>query len=499
MQLQELIQGIAPIGVEGSLDREVSGIACDSRRVFPGMMFVAVPGRRTDGHDFICSAIDRGACAVVAQRNGFVSPRVTQIQVADTRSALAWAAAAFYGHPSRRLVTVGVTGSQGRTAVSFLARHLLAAAGRQCGLLGAVHYEIGDRIIPAQRTLLEAVDAQRMMAQMVRAGCGACVLEAGAQALAERRVDAVAFDVGVFTDLTHDPLAESEEAIHCFAAKRRLFGFLGEGGKPGTAVVNVDDWYGLQLVREIQAGQVLSYGLSESAQIRAGRVRLGPEGTDLRVETPRGGFDCRIPVLGRFHVYHALAAVGVALAQEIPLPIIEAGLRRLPQVPGWFERVFGGQPCGVFVDYVRTAEGLSQALSALREITAGRLLLTFGCVGDGDVATRQAMGEVAGSLADLTLVTSDNPRHESPAGIAGQIGAGLRRVNRGSWRMELDRTRAIDEILRVAQPGDSVLIAGKGHEAYQEHAGTVVPFDDRARAKEVLETLGWSRGRWQGR
>jgi len=491
MQLQQLICGLTPLRVEGSLQREVTGVTYDSRRVFPGMVFVAVPGHRRDGHEFISAAIDRGACAVIAERNGFSSRRATQIKVVDSRVALARAAAEYHGHPSRRLRVVGVTGTNGKTVVSFLVRHLLEAAGTRCGLLGTVRYEVGDRSLPAQRTTPEAVEIQKMLAQMVTARCAACVLEVSSHALDQHRVEGVAFDVGIFTNLTEDHLDYHGSVEEYYAAKRRLFALLQEGGKPARAVINIDDPFGARLHGETGAAVRISFGFTESATIRASRIRLGAEGTTMRVETPAGAIDCRLPLLGRLNVYNALAAIGTGIVLGLPLDLIRSALQSVPQVPGRLERIDAGQRFGVYVDYAHTADALHHVLEALREITTGRLILVFGCGGDRDPRKRAPMGRVAGEQADWALVTSDNPRHESPEEIAAQVVAGLRSARRGIWKVVLDRWRAIDEALRAARPGDAVLIAGKGHETYQEFADTVVPFDDRWHARETLEALGY--------
>src|SRR5436190_15095451 len=299
MQLKQLVNALAPLRVEGSLDRDVSGISYDSRRVTPGMVFVAIPGKKTDGHAYISTAIDRGATAIICENNGFVSQRATKIKVADTRAALAWAAAAFYQHPSSKLRVIGVTGTNGKTTVAFMVKQILEAAGVNCGLIGTVRYEIGERVIPAQRTTPEALDIQQMMAQMLRADCQACVMEVSSHALEQKRVCAVEFDVAIFTNLTQDHLDYHGTMENYFAAKKKLFDAMARGTKKAGAVINLDDAFGARLSNETGIEGRLTYGLDQAANIRATQIRLGKDATHMVIETPHDRFSCRLPLIGR--------------------------------------------------------------------------------------------------------------------------------------------------------------------------------------------------------
>ena len=492
MQLRQLIQHFPDATVEGPLDREFSGIAYDSRRVTPGTVFVAIPGQNTDGHEFISSAVDRGAAAIICERSRAFPSRATRICVPDARAALALAAQSFYHHPSAKLKVVGVTGTNGKTTVAFMIKAILEAAGLRTGLLGTVRYEIGDRVIPAQRTTPESLEVQQMMAQMLKVDCQACVMEVSSHALEQKRVLGVDFDVGIFTNLTRDHLDYHGTMENYFAAKKKLFTALAKGTKKAAAVINIDDTYGARLANETTGLEVqLTYGVDTTARLRATKVELTPAGSRFVVETLERKFALRLPLIGRHNIYNALAAVGAGLALKVDVVKIQAALNAMRPVPGRLEAVACGQPFSVFVDYAHTDDALKNVLQTLREITKGRLLVAFGCGGGRDAGRRSKMGRVAAELADFTFITSDNPRKEDPSKIAAQIEDGYRAVRDEACCVELDRRRAIQQILGKAQPGDTVLIAGKGHETYQEFEDTVVPFDDRLHALEVLDELGF--------
>lgn len=492
MQLKDLVEQLAPLKTQGPLDRAISGVSYDSRRVSPGMVFVAVPGQIADGYDFVMDAIARGAVAVVCEKNGFVQSSASVIKVSDAREALGRAAAAFYQHPSSKLKVVGITGTNGKTTVAFMVKSMFEAAGIKTGLIGTIHHEIGNRVIPAQRTTPEAVEIQQMMASMVRNDCQACVMEVSSHALDQKRICGVEFDVAIFTNLTQDHLDYHETMESYFQAKEKLFTGLRASAKPGAAVINIDDSYGQRLTRSVNPEIVLSYGLASAAKIRATNIELSRDATRLQVELPDGNFGCRLPLIGRHNVYNALAAVGAGAALKLEKTTMQAALNQFKPVRGRLERVELGQPFGVVVDYAHTDDALRNVLTTLREITPGRLLLTFGCGGSRDTTKRAKMGRVAAELADFTLITSDNPRKEPPAKIAEQIVQGFPERRREACRVELDRRRAIQQLLGMARPGDTVLIAGKGHETYQEFEDTVVPFDDRIQAQEALQALGHS-------
>jgi UDP-N-acetylmuramoyl-L-alanyl-D-glutamate--2,6-diaminopimelate ligase len=491
MQLREIIETLPAASVEGPLDRPVSGITYDSRRVTPGMLFVAIAGQKTDGHDFIADAIERGATAVICERNGILFPRTTKIRVADGREALARAAIAYYAHPSSKMKVVGVTGTNGKTTVSFIVKAILEAAGIKTGLIGTVQYEVADRVIPAHRTTPESLEAQQLMAQMLQGGCGACVMEVSSHALEQKRVFGIDFDVAIFTNLTGDHLDYHGSMENYYQAKKKLFASLGQGMKKGAAIINIDDAYGARLFDDATLEVMLTYGMQKPARVRATNIELSRDGARFLVEAPGRNFAVRSPLIGRHNIYNALAAIGAGLALDIPVVKLQAALNAMPPVPGRLEKIVMGQPFGVFVDYAHTDDALRNVLMTLREITTGRLLLTFGCGGDRDTTKRARMGRIAAELADDTLITSDNPRKEDAAKIAEDVRAGFCSARPTGCAIELDRRKAIEEIIGKATEGDTVLIAGKGHETYQEFEDTVVPFDDRVHTQEALQGRGY--------
>ncbi|MCF7669420.1 MAG: UDP-N-acetylmuramoyl-L-alanyl-D-glutamate--2,6-diaminopimelate ligase [Verrucomicrobia bacterium] len=495
MRVKELISCIEAVSVEGPLDREVLGINYDSRRITPGMVFIAVPGQHFDGHDFIPDAVSRGVSAVVCERDAFVPPRVAKILVKDAREALALISCVYYDRPSRKMKVIGITGTNGKTTISFILKRMLEVSGIRTGLIGTIRYEIGERMIPAQRTTPEALDLQSMLSQMVRAGCKACVLEVSSHSLHQKRVLGIGFDVALFTNLTQDHLDYHGGMEPYFESKKKLFDGLREDLRPNAAVVNIDDKFGARLIEESKAAVNMTYGLSEPAMIKAINIRLGRLRTAMRVTGPGFDFDCTLNLIGRHNVYNVLAAIGASAAMNVKCDFMKEALESFPSVPGRLERLDCGQPFGVFVDYAHTDDALKNVLDILREVTPGKLILAFGCGGNRDPGKRPRMGEAAARLADFTIITSDNPRKEAAADIAEQIENGFKKVKTSGYIVELDRRRAIDTAIRSAHKDDTVLIAGKGHETYQEFEDTVVPFDDRIHACEVLGYMGFKENR----
>lgn len=485
MRLESITKLIQPLSVRGPLTFDIEGIAYDSRLVKKNYLFVALHGQRADGTRFIDDAIRRGAVAIVSEQDAWPRRDLAHIHVDDARLALAEIACAFYDRPSERIPIIGITGTNGKTTTSFMCRAMLRAAGRTPGLIGTVRYEVGDRVIPASRTTPEAPDIQFMLDQMVRSGCRSAVMEVSSHALDQRRVYGTDFDVAVFTNLTRDHLDYHGSMEEYFNAKAQLFRALGGMTKEATAVINMDDPWGMRLASTngIRA-RLLTFGSHPSASIRAENVELDERGSRFACHGPWGRLDIVLPLLGAYNVQNAMAAMAACHALGVPPEQMAAALRDLDPVPGRLERIPNRRGLNVFVDYAHTDDALANVLAGLREIRRGRLLVVFGCGGDRDASKRPLMGRVAARDADYAIVTSDNPRSEDPRAIIRDILAGV--GDAPHVESIVEREKAIARAIELARPGDIVLIAGKGHENYQEIGKTILPFDDREVALRYL-------------
>jgi len=464
---------------------DIRGVAYDSRQVKPGDVFIALQGVKAAGSDFAADAIGRGAVAVVADRPADSPTSVPWVVVADARAAMATIAAEFYGHPSRSMQVVGITGTNGKTTTAYLLRAVFESAGKKCGLLGTVTYSVGNEELPASRTTPEAPDVQRMFRQMVDAGCEACVMEASSHALVLRRVDATAFAAGVFTNLTRDHLDYHGDMESYFAAKKRLFEMLPPGA---PAIINLDDPRGESLRRTVSAP--VSYAINKPADVTPGPLMLTFNGLEFTARTPKGDVHVTSRLVGRPNVSNILATVAAATALDIPASAIERGLASLIHVPGRFELVSGStDDVTVVIDYAHTDDALKNLLETARPLAPGRIITVFGCGGDRDRTKRPLMGAVAARLSDIVVITSDNPRSEDPARIIEEIKRGVPAASdRGAVTFAIvDRTEAIQFAIRKAEPGDLVLLAGKGHEQMQEIGGKQLPFNEAAIARDALE------------
>jgi UDP-N-acetylmuramoyl-L-alanyl-D-glutamate--2,6-diaminopimelate ligase len=432
-----------------------------------------VPGFKTDGHDFAPDAVERGAAALVCERP--LELGVPELVVPSVRAAMGPAAARFYGDPTAKLRVVGITGTNGKTTTAFLTRAILERAGMQTGLLGTVKSIVGGVEEPVERTTPEGIDLQATFQRMLDAGDAACAMEVSSHALELGRAEGIHFACRVFTNLTQDHLDFHPDMEAYFAAKRRLF------DTPGTAIVNVDDDYGRRLAGEL--GDAVTYGVDSDADYRARDVDFDPSGASFACETPDGAIAIRTRLPGLFNVENALAAIAAARALGVDLEAARAALAEADRVPGRFEPVDEGQPFTVLVDYAHTPEALDNVLRAARELTDGRVHVVFGAGGDRDRAKRPLMGKAAAELADRVVVTSDNPRSEDPQAIITEILAGTG----PDVESEPDRRRAIALAVSSADPGDVVVVAGKGHEQGQEFEnGRKEPFDDVAVVREAL-------------
>ena len=473
------------------MDRDITAICYDSRRVKPGALFVALPGENTDGHRFVEAAIERGATTVVVERNNRLAAafptRVTRVHVTDARLALAELATNFYGYPARKLKVIGVTGTNGKTTVTFLVKQILENQALPTGLIGTVRYEIGDRATPAGRTTPQAVELQEMLAQMIVAKCAACVMEVSSHALEQKRAEGIEFDAAVFTNLTQDHLDYHKTMEGYFDAKMILFRKLGQQKKPAFAVINADDPHGPKVLKVLSpAFRRLTFGIDAQSDLRAQDLTMNATGSRFYVETPVGRARISLPLIGRHNISNALAALAVGIGFGLPLDAIGEALAQTRRVPGRLEAIAEGQLFRVFVDYAHTDDALRNVLATLRELKPRRLIVVFGAGGSRDTKKRPLMGRAANELADFSILTSDNPRKEEPREIIRQIEAGF--TSKKKYAVAIDRRQAIERALRSAETGDIVLLAGKGHETVQEYADTIVPFDDREVAREILST-----------
>ncbi len=484
MKLRELLAGADVIEVVGDAEVEIAGLAYDSRRVRDGSLFFCYPGSVADGHRFAPLAVQAGAVAVAVERRLELEPWVVQAVVADGRAAMAHAAVRFYDDPTAELRVVGITGTNGKTTTAFLVRQVLERAAVQTGLLGTVKRVVGGVEEEVERTTPEAIDLQASFRRMVESGDRACAMEVSSHALALRRADGIRFAVAAFTNLTQDHLDFHADMGDYFLAKRRLF----DAGRPERAVINLDDPYGDRLAAEFEALTFSARG-DERAAYRALEASFGPAGSHFRCLAPDGEAEVALPLPGRFNIENALCAIACAGALGLALADVVAALAVADRVPGRFEPVDEGQPFAVIVDYAHTPDSLENVLDAARQVTGGRLICVFGCGGDRDREKRPLMGEIAARLADLSVVTSDNPRSEDPLAIVAEIRAGIAQGG-AEIEVEPDRRAAIALALEAAAGGDTVVIAGKGHEQGQEfEAGRKVPFDDRDVAREELRRL----------
>jgi UDP-N-acetylmuramoyl-L-alanyl-D-glutamate--2,6-diaminopimelate ligase len=486
MQLKTLVAAVPIHQVIGTLDRPVESIAYDSRRVQRNGLFVALRGEKTDGHQFIDQAIEKGASVIVTEREEN-NRRVTCLVVENTRTALADLSATFYGYPARRLKLAAVTGTNGKTTTTFLIKHICEKAGLRCGLIGTVRYEIGERVLPAIRTTPESLDLQELLAQIVNAGCRAAAMEVSSHALAQDRTRGLEWNVAVFTNLTQDHLDFHETMESYFDSKAKLFTQLGsqEKKRKPVAIVNIDDRYGERLLNKIDKRvAIVTYGMGVRADFRASNYRVEFSGTSYQLDARGKSYLVRVPLIGRFNVANSVAALAAANALGISLRDAVLSLGKSPQVPGRLELVPAKRQFQVFVDYAHTPDALRNVLKTLRELEPHRLIVVFGCGGNRDRQKRPLMGEIADRDADYAIITSDNPRAEDPGAIIDETEKGFRSTR---YEKHVDRTEAIRRAIALAQPRDIVLIAGKGHENYQEFADHTVPFDDIQVARRAIE------------
>ena len=482
MMIETLFGSVETLGVKGTLEAEVEDIVYDSRKVVEGSLFVAVKGHKLDGFQYVAEALSNGAIAVVSENDLDLGPGVAHIQVPCARRALAELSNVFYGDLSHQMKVVGITGTNGKTTTAYMIRDVLRDGGFLPGLLGTVAYEIGDHALPAPRTTPEAPELHTLLHRMKEVGCDSAVMEVSSHALALQRVLGIDFAIAVFTNLTQDHLDYHKDMDTYFAVKARLFQALGQGR---SAVINLDDSWGRRLVAEGRiAADVMTYGFDEQAMVRATAAKVDAGGTSFRVSSPWGEASIYLNLLGRFNISNALAAVAVGGLCGIGLGCMAKSLGNIQAIPGRLELVPNRKHKKVFVDYAHTDDALRNVLGTLREICKGKLIVVFGCGGNRDRGKRRLMGQVAAALADFSIITSDNPRKEDPGAIVADIIEGF--SGEGLFDVVLDRRDAINKGIQKTGRKDILLVAGKGHETYQELKETIIPFDDRETVREIL-------------
>lgn len=474
--LGTLLRGLSILSVTGKGEAEVTGLAFDSRAVEQGNLFFALPGSRDDGSRHALQAVERGAVAVVTQEE-LTGVTVPIVRVREAREIMAGIAATFYGNPSASLAVAGVTGTNGKTTTAWIIRHLCDAVGRACGLVGTIEYVLPGVVEAASRTTPESIDLQRMLGAMRDGGFKAASLEVSSHALIQHRVGGVEFDAAIFTNLTQDHLDYHRTMDEYFEAKSLLFTRLPlQAGKKGRAIINSDDRYGRRLLDRIASSvPAITYGQGSNCAFRASNIRHAATGTTFQLDAKGRSYLVRTPLIGLFNVYNTLAALAAVSSMGVELRRAVAACATVPQVPGRLERVPGKKNFQAFVDYAHTPDALENVLRSLRQLGPNRILTVFGCGGDRDHSKRPLMAAAAEALSDRVIVTSDNPRSEDPMAILREVSKGFQDSGHEAY---VDRESAIRRAVELASPGDFILVAGKGHEDYQETATGRHPFDD---------------------
>lgn len=479
---------LLPVTITGDDSMEITGLTADSRQVQPGCLFVCLTGYTVDGHSFAAQAVQQGAVAVLSERD--LDVPATVVKVPDTRRAMAMLADRFYGSPTRELKLIGVTGTNGKTTTTHLIDKILRDRQRVTGLIGTIHMRIGDVTEDVKNTTPDALDLQKSFRRMRDVNTEYAIIEVSSHALEMGRVRGCDVHTAVFTNLTQDHLDYHKTMENYRYAKSLLFSQLGNSYDPDrlkTAVLNADD-DASKLYATVTPARVITYGIDQEADVRATDIEITSKGTSFTAQTFAGSVRMNLKLMGKFNVYNALAATAVALAENVPLEAIKNSLESVPGVSGRFEAVDAGQPFAVLVDYSHTPDSLENALATVKEFAKQRIFCIVGCGGDRDRTKRPIMARIATKYADHSVLTSDNPRSEDPQAIIDDMLAGLDGVEQERYTAVVDRREAIHFAVSKAQPGDVILIAGKGHETYQIIKDQVLPFDDREVAREAIAT-----------
>ena len=486
MQLKDVLAGVPRLDFNGNETEDIQGIAYSSKNVQPGFMFTALKGAKTDGLEFIEEALQHGAVAVLSDRTKPENFTQTWIQVSDTREALALSSANFYSHPSQKMKVIGITGTKGKTTITYILEEILKKSRFIPGVIGTISYRGPKMTVPAERTTPEAPDNQRILCEMLDHGVTHCIMEVSSHALDLKRILGIGFDVVVFVNLSGDHLDYHQTMEKYFEAKKRLF-FLNQ--KKRMAVVNEDDPWGKKLLSQLSTG-AMTYGIEPGAMVRGENFKLNEKGIEASVKYPEGQLSISSSLLGKPNLYNILASVAVALTLNIPLSAIKEGIASLKGVPGRFEKIENSLGFHIFVDYAHTDDALKNLLETVRGLKPKRIILVFGAGGDRDKTKRPRMGEAAGTLSDRTIITSDNPRSEEPMAIISDIEKGIKKTGTQNYEIIPDRREAIAHALSIGEKGDYILVAGKGHEDYQILGDKTIHFDDAEIIREILQEKG---------
>lgn len=484
MKLNRLLKNVESVVIKGDVNCDIDDIFYDSKQLKQGGLFFAVNGTKFRGMDFIDEAIERGAVCVVSEEDFISFKNVTKVIVNDIRKVCAIAANNFYDYPSQRMKVVGITGTNGKTTVLYLINYILKQTGRKCGTIGTISYNLGQRRIPAVNTTPSAIMLQRLLNEMVEGKVPYCIMEVSSHSLHQKRVDGVKYRYAIFTNLSDEHLDYHKTKEEYFNAKSRLFSMCGA---EDTAIINIDDYYGKRIA-SLREGKMLTYGIDEEANIKASDISSTIDGSKFTVSVPGGQLNIETCLIGRHNVYNILAAISFAIADGIGIKYIEDAVMYFKGTPGRLQKIDCGQKFYVFVDYAHTEDALKNVLTTLRNIAGKKIIVVFGCGGDRDRAKRPKMAETAALLADFVIVTSDNPRSEKPSNIIDDILKGMPKGFK-NYKSFVDRKEAIETSLSMADDGDIVLIAGKGHETYQILGDDILDFDDRKVCQGILASL----------
>jgi len=486
MKLSEVLKGVPNTMVEGQRNVDISGITHDSRKIQSGYVFVAVQGEKMDGFTFVKKALQNGAEAVLSKRKKPDLFPKTWIQVSDDREALGLCSANFYGHPSRELKIVGITGTKGKTTVSYILEEILKKANFVPGVIGTISYRGPNIDITAKHTTPEASDLQKMLRQMVEGGATHCIMEVSSHALELKRVTGIEFDVVVFTNLSGEHMDYHQNMDSYFEAKKKLF---HAGQNNQTAVINTDDDWGKKMISDITM-EYISVGLQSPAMVYAEKFEFDTNGTKLTARFPSGNMTLSSHLIGKPNVYNTLSSLAASLALNIHTDAIQEGIAALHGVPGRFERIQNSLGIHIYIDYAHTDDALKNLLETAQDLAREKIILVFGAGGDRDKTKRPRMGAIAGELADLTILTSDNPRTESPSAIISDVKEGLKTTGPKKYIILPDRKEAIKKAFSLARKDDMILVAGKGHEDYQILGDKIIPFSDKDVIHEILKLRG---------